>query len=214
MIINTMKLVIILIPKAAIDVVVDLWPMIALCVITVMCFRVAYSFSKHKRLEVYKEFINLAFIIYIMLLFSLVTATDFSSYSNNFIPFKEMFRYSLNSPLFYRNVVGNIILFIPFGYFANYYCESKHIKISLIITTVVSFTIETIQLALGRSFDVDDIILNVIGGIVGYLLYVFVEFIFKKTTQRVKNSFLLNLIFIIIIIVLFVIILSLYGVVL
>ena len=78
---------------------------------------------------------------------------------------------------------------------------------------IIITTIETIQLALGRSFDIDDIILNVLGGVVGYLLYIFSEFIFKKTSEKVKNSFLLNLICVLIIIILLVIILSLYGVV-
>ena len=102
---------------------------------------------------------------------------------------------------------------MPFGYYVNYYCKSKNIAYSLLITLIVSTTIETIQLTLGRSFDIDDIILNVLGGFVGYLLYRFSEFIFKKTSEKVKNGFLLNLICILIIIILLVIILSLYGVV-
>ena len=150
-----------MIPKAAIDIIVDLWPILFLCIITTICLKVAYSLANHTKLELYKEMINLVFI----------------------------------------------------GYYVNYYCKSKNITYSLLITLIVSTTIETIQLALGRSFDIDDIILNVLGGVVGYLLYIFSEFIFKKTSEKVKNSFLLNLICVLIIIILLVIILSLYGVV-
>ena len=202
-----------MIPKAAIDIIVDLWPILFLCIITTICLKVAYSLANHTKLELYKEMINLVFIAYVIMLFSLVTATDFSSFSNNFVPFKEIFRYSFNSKLFYRNVIGNVAIFVPFGYYVNYYCKSKNITYSLLITLIVSTTIETIQLALGRSFDIDDIILNVLGGVVGYLLYIFSEFIFKKNSEKVKNSFLLNLICVLIIIILLVIILSLYGVV-
>lgn len=210
---STMKKVILVIPKAAIEIIVDLWPILLLCLMTTICLKVAYSITNHTKLEIYKEIINLVFIVYVIMLFSLVTATDFSSYSNNFIPFKEIFRYSVTSKLFYRNVVGNVVLFIPFGYYTSYYCKTKNISYSFLISLIVSTTIETIQLTLGRSFDVDDIILNVVGGIVGYLFYIFSEFLFKKTSERVKNSFLLNLICILIIAILLIIILSLYGVV-
>lgn len=210
---STMKKVMKLIPKAAIEIIVDLWPILLLCMMTTICLKVAYALSNHTKLEIYKEIINLVFIAYVILLFSLVTATDFSSYGNNFIPFKEIFRYSINSKLFYRNVIGNVVLFIPFGYYTSYYCKTKNITYSFLISLIVSTTIETIQLTLGRSFDIDDIILNVLGGIVGYLLYILSELLFKKTSERVKNSFLLNLIFVLIIVILVIIILSLYGVV-
>lgn len=202
-----------MIPKVAIEIVVNLWPMLILSVASFLCLRVSYTLAHKKRFEVYKEVINLVFIVYILLLFSLVTTTDFSSYGNNFIPFKEMFRYSFTSKLFYRNVIGNIILFIPFGFFINYHIHSKKIWYSLISTSFISLLIELVQLLLGRSFDIDDIILNIIGGIIGYLMYLLVELIFKKTSEKIKNGFLLNLICMIIIIVLYVIILSLYGVI-
>lgn len=201
------------IPKAAINVVIDLWPMIILCTITIISIRISLSISNHQKIEFAKEMINLVFVIYIMLLFNLVTTTDFSSYGNNFIPFKEMFRYELSSKLFYRNVVGNVVLFIPFGYFVNYYCKSKNITYPLVVTSIISLSIETIQMLLGRSFDIDDIILNIIGGLIGYLFYVLGEFLLRKTSERFKNSLLLNLICIVIVIILITLILSLYGVV-
>ena len=59
------------------------------------------------------------------LLFELVTSTDFESYSNNFIPFKEIMRYNLDSKLFFKNVIGNVLLFVPFGYFVNSIINNK-----------------------------------------------------------------------------------------
>lgn len=201
-----------MIPNTAINIIIDLWPVILLCLLTTISLKISISISKHKKIEIYKELINLVFITYIILLFSLVTATDFSSFGNNFIPFKEIFRYKITSKLFYRNVVGNMILFIPFGYFVSYYCKTKNITYSLVLSTIISTTIESIQMILGRCFDVDDIILNVLGGIIGYIIYVIGEIIFKKTSEKFKNNILLNLICIIIIIILIVIILNLYGV--
>lgn len=201
-----------MIPKAAINIIVDLWPVLLLCLITSLGLKVCNCISNKKRFEVYEELINLVFMAYVIMLFSLVTANDFSSFGNNFIPFREIFRYSINSKLFYRNVIGNMVIFVPFGYFVCYYIKSKNITYSLVLSLIISTTIEVIQMFLGRCFDIDDIILNVLGALIGYIIYVIGEFIFKRTSDRFKNNVLLNLISVIIIILLLVIILSLYGV--
>ena len=52
----------------------------------------------------------------------------------------------------------------------------------MLISFLVSITIEFVQLNIGRSFDVDDIILNTIGATFGYLIYKIINkmSIFKK----------------------------------
>lgn len=204
-----------MIPEKAIRIVVNLWPMLILITVVLITLRLSYLIINHKKIVIYKELLSLSFIIYIILLFELVTNTDFESYSNNFIPFKEIFRYSLNSKLFYRNVIGNIIIFLPFGFLTSYYCKlEKRWYVSLLITFITSFTIEIIQMGIGRSFDVDDILLNVLGGIVGYIIYLIANKGFKRYSDKFKNNLLLNILCIIAILFLVIIILSLYGVVL
>lgn len=203
-----------MIPKLAIDVIVNLWPMLTLISVVLITIRLTYLLNNHKKINISKELISLSFIIYIMLLFELVTTTDFESYSNNFIPFKEMLRYSFTSKLFYRNVIGNIVLFVPFGYFVSYYCKLNKVYLSFFVTFITSLSIELIQMGIGRSFDIDDIILNVIGGIAGYILYKVFNKIFSKYNDKFRNNLLLNFICIVIIIILALIILNLYGVVL
>ena len=202
-----------MIPQKAINIVVDLWPMVILISVVLITVRLTFLVTNHKKIIIYKELISLSFVLYIVLLFSLVTTSDFESFSNNFIPFKEIFRYKLTSKLFYRNVIGNIMLFIPFGYFVSYYIKvKKKWFIPIIITMITSLTIELIQMGIGRSFDVDDILLNVIGGLFGFICYFIGEKIFSKYNEIYKNNLLLNFICIIIIIVLSFIILNLYGV--
>ncbi len=202
-----------MIPQKAINIVVDLWPMLILISVVLITLRLTYLHLNHKKIVIYKELISLSFIIYIILLFSLVTTSDFESFSNNFVPFKEIFRYKLTSKLFYRNVIGNIVLFIPFGYFVSYYLKAnKKWYLSIFITFITSLTIELIQMGIGRSFDVDDIILNLLGGFIGYLCYFVGEKIFNKYSEIYKNNLLLNLICIVIIVILSVIIMSLYGI--
>lgn len=201
-----------MIPTKAINLLIEMWPMLLLFVIVLITIRLTYIKVNKKKFVLYKELLSLSFIVYILLLFELVTSTDFESYSNNFIPFKEMFRYHLNSKLFYRNVIGNILIFVPFGYFISYYCKLPKVWYNLLITFITSFSIETIQSCIGRSFDIDDIILNVIGGLFGYLIYVITKLVFKKYSDALKNNLLLNVICIIVIVTLSIIILNIYGV--
>lgn len=205
--------VIILIPKIAVEAIYELWPMITLFSIVLITIRIVYLKINKKSFVLYKELISLCFVIYALLLFELVTNTDFHSYSNNFTPFKEIFRYSLTSKLFYRNVVGNVILFLPFGYFVSYYCKINKYYFTLLVVLITSVSIEIIQSMIGRSFDIDDIILNLIGGYLGYLLYILSNKLLKLYSVKIKNNILLNIILFIIILALCYIIFSLYGVV-
>lgn len=202
-----------MIPKIAVDAIYELWPMITLFSVVLITIRTLYLKINKKPFVLYKELISLCFAIYAILLFELVTNTDFNSYSNNFIPFREIFRYSITSKLFYRNVIGNVILFMPFGYFVSYYCRINKFYLNLSVVFVTSLTIEIIQSTIGRSFDVDDIILNLIGGYLGYVIYLISNKIFKKHSIKLKNNTLLNIILLVVILALFYILFSMYGVV-
>lgn len=201
-----------LIPKIAAKVIYDLWPMITLFSIVLIMIRIIYLKIHQKPFVLYRELISLCFVIYSLLLFELVTSTDFNSYSHNFTPFKEMFRYDLTSKLFYRNVIGNIILFFPFGYFISYYCKINKFYYNLFVVSVTSVAIEIIQSVIGRSFDIDDIILNILGGYLGYVLYVLSSKVLKLYSVKIKNNILINAILITVILILFYIIFRIYGV--
>ena len=58
-------------------------------------------------------------------------------------------------------------MFIPFGMFLNYYFKVKIISL-IIITILYSLSIELTQTLIDRVFDIDDIILNLVGSIIGY----------------------------------------------
>lgn len=201
-----------MIPRVAINVIYNLLPMLILFSVVLITTRLIYLKTNNKPFILYKELLNLSFIIYILLLFELVTSSDFNSYSNNFIPFKEIFRYYFTSKLFYRNVLGNVAIFIPFGFFTSYYCKLKKVYLNLIITFVTSLSVELIQSLIGRSFDIDDIILNLAGGFLGYLIYLITLKLLIKFPIKTKNNIFLNLICIVIILILCYLILSLYGV--
>ena len=182
------------------DVFSDTWPTILIAVVIAVSLRLAYLLKGHKKIILYKELLMLIFIIYALCLFHVVTYQDVNFGTNNFIPFKEIFRYDLGTPKVIKNIIGNIIMFIPFGFFASYFLKSKKISIPLILTIILTTTIETVQYYIGRVFDIDDIILNIVGGILGYLLFITMDFLQNKI-PGLKNNHILNLLIIIIIVI-------------
>ncbi len=129
-------------------------------------------------------------------MFHVVTFQDSNYGTSNFTPFKEIFRYDIGSHKFMRNVMGNIILFIPYGFLASYLLNNKKFSVITILTVIASLTIETVQYYIGRVFDIDDIILNVIGGIVGFLVFIGLDAIRSKI-KIFRNDTVLDILIII-----------------
>ena len=70
------------------------------------------------------------------------------------------------------SLLGNFALFMPFGYFIPRLFEKYRVFIKFILFTfVVLLSIETIQvLTIRGCFDVDDIILNLAGAVIGFFI--------------------------------------------
>lgn len=178
----------------------DIWPMVLIITIIVATLRIAYLAKNHKKFSLVTEIFYLIFIIYILCLFRVVTFQDINFGESNFTPFREIFRYDIGSERFIKNVLGNILLFVPFGFFATYIVKNKRISLTFLMTLIVSFTIEGTQYYIGRVFDIDDIILNVIGGMVGFLIYRLFEKIRSNLPRFMKSETFLDIIIIIVII--------------
>lgn len=191
-----------MIPNKVYDILINLLPMIVLFSIVMTLVRVISCLYAKEKIIFYKEIKNLIYIIYCFALFKLVTTTDFSSYSHNFTLFKEILRYQTDSMLFFRNVIGNILLFIPFGYLITDMIHEKANKSNIFITTLIilvtSLAIEIIQMFIGRSFDIDDIFLNVIGGILGFISYQLIHLLFKILPEKLTNNFTKGIIYVVI----------------
>lgn len=110
------------------------------------------------------------------------------SLDNNFIPFKtiyiiikEAFQYHLYGNIVYQ-IFGNILLFAPLGFSISFFLQNRKKTIKVISCIVfISFSIETLQGILNyllelnyRSVDIDDLILNTIGGILGYVFSIYI----------------------------------------
>lgn len=179
----------------------SIWPSLLILITILFTIRFFSFVSNKKKIVFYKEILSLLFIIYLMCFFYILTFEDVDWSTANLIPFKEMFRFSLGSRMFFKNVFGNIILFLPYGFFLSYFVKLKKVKIITILSLFVSFIVEIIQYRIGRVFDVDDIILNVIGGIIGYYLYRVIDYLVNKTKIKERKELVCNAITILIAII-------------
>lgn len=186
-----------------IDVLRDTWPILVICSIIFVSMRIVYLVKSDKKIYIHKELLMYLFGIYIMCLFTVVTYQDVESYGNNFTPFKEMFRYTLGSNLFIKNVIGNMVMFMPYGFFTGYFLKINKVSVVLLLSMLVSTSIEIIQGYIGRVFDIDDIILNVIGSIIGFLIYKLFNKIKDRLPKILRNTIFYSII-ILILIVLFI----------
>ena len=109
----------------------------------------------------------------------------------NFLPFK-MIRFITESDNFsaeykIENIAGNIVGFIPLGILIPMlFTGMRKVFRTVLFIFFISLAFETIQLCTGLGiFDVDDLILNVTGGFIGYLMYKFLTFsIGKKRSAK------------------------------
>ncbi len=174
------------------DVLYDTWPMIVLSCVVLISIRLTYLIKNKQKIVISNEMMMLTFIVYILCLFQIVTSQDVSGvHGINVTLFKELTRYQIGTKLFYRNIIGNIIMFIPFGFFTSYYLKLSKKRTIFYLTLVVSVVIELIQLKIGRAFDVDDIILNMVGSLLGYYLYRIMDKIFGDLSDTIKGTFII-----------------------
>lgn len=93
-----------------------------------------------------------------------------------------IYREELGKAAFFLNIFGNVICFIPFGaIFPILYAKARNIGVIIVASMGFSCLVECIQL-LSRvgSFDVDDILLNTIGGITGYVIFAICNWLRRK----------------------------------
>lgn len=86
--------------------------------------------------------------------------------SVNLIPFQTV---RLNGMLLYI-LLGNILMFLPFGFFPALVWRGSAWKRALLTGFCVTGFIECWQLLVGRAFDIDDLWLNTLGAMAGFWL--------------------------------------------
>jgi len=128
---------------------------------------------------------NILFVLYLLVLIYLLffaeqygRASAGREYSYNLTPFKEIRRFweyrdILGPMAVFTNLAGNVLAFIPFGAALPVINRRMRGLFQIAILSLeFSLIVETVQLIFKvGSFDVDDMILNTLGGIIGYIIF-------------------------------------------
>lgn len=109
-----------------------------------------------------------------------VSLWEYIKCSSNFVPFRTINLYihsirdgSLNLSIPLKNLGGNVILFLPMGIYLPLFIKRLNkIRIYVITMSLLLFFIEVTQVVTRRgSFDIDDLILNMLGAVIGVTIW-------------------------------------------
>lgn len=102
----------------------------------------------------------------------------YSTYRYNLIPFMEIRRFIVyrdyvSTGAFLLNLIGNLLVFFPVGMLIPLWRTKKTGCIRILVYTFLfTFCIESLQLVTKVGvFDVDDLMMNTLGGLLGWLCY-------------------------------------------
>jgi glycopeptide antibiotics resistance protein len=166
--------------------------------------------KKHKRnFSVIREIGVNIFFIYILCLLSVTLFPLYIGLSrdNKYLPINllpvmgkvEELSYIINSPIikgymvkfWARNIIGNILLMLPLTIMLPMLWEKfQSFKNTILFAFCLSLSIEIFQLLsiyignIGRATDIDDILLNVLGACIGFILY---DKLIKSRIDKLKS---------------------------
>jgi len=116
------------------------------------------------------------------------------SYHYNLELFKEIgrfikYRHVLGARAVLLNLVGNIVAFFPFGFFLPIlHRKCRSFFYTVFFSFEFSLLVETIQLVSKvGSFDVDDLLLNTLGGALGCLIFYWMNRIRRTYEKKEKE---------------------------
>ncbi|KAA0784055.1 hypothetical protein COM04_21450 [Bacillus wiedmannii] len=177
---------------------------------------ISIGMKSKKGVNWWKELISFLFAIYIGMVVAITlfpipigfpTGIENIRLSINIIPFASIIKDIGKIGIAYdgdvlfmiglivRNVGGNILLLMPLGFLAPIIWDKfKKIKNTILLGLAISISIELLQLIESlfsswiRITDIDDVICNVIGSIVGYFIYKITLMLASKFNIQVLNK--------------------------
>jgi glycopeptide antibiotics resistance protein len=144
------------------------------------CFTVfvifIYCFITKQKIYISQVTLQLIFIGYtVSLIMLLFMRKSYGVSISNFVPFRTISIYLFHHNDFlisFYNIAANIILFIPFGL---YYCFVRKRRSPFPLFLYAIFTISSVEgmqyISHRGSMDIDDLLLNVSGVMIGYFLF-------------------------------------------
>ena len=149
-----------------------------------------------------RRFGKLLFLLYIVFLFWFLLFSDWygrggemREYHYNLELFREIRRFWTYREqlgfLAFANLAGNVLIFVPFGFFMPMASRSwnRSFFLTVFYSFGISFFVEVFQLLTKvGSFDVDDMLLNTAGGLCGYILFALCNVIRRSYVEERKGQ--------------------------
>lgn len=148
---------------------------------------------KKQRIAAWILFILYFIVLFYFLFFAESMGRTYAEreYHYNLIPLREIKRFLLYTDVLgtkavVLNIFGNIAAFVPFGFFLPIFSKRcRKLGFVLLYSFDLSLLVEIIQLVTKvGSFDVDDLFLNTLGGICGYIVYRIVQTFRRRKWQE------------------------------
>lgn len=141
------------------------------------------------------------FAFYILLLLLILFRQRHSTRSFNLIPLRGIISYLTGNDLIsgttdaaflrslaFSNLLGNIVIFIPLGVYVTLFNKDKRIWKNTLLVVLASAAAEIVQFAFMLGIgDIDDVILNGIGGLLGVLLCKGLYLLCKNDDLKVRR---------------------------
>ena len=190
--------------SAIIRYVINMIPYMMLAVPVYLVGRLVFCKTKKAKINWYREVTLFAFVIFLVGLASQTIIPKFETgvngfnivrsgiHETNLIPFKVLFEtyqeVFVNGYInyFLINFLGNIILFIPFGLIVPLLWKTSTVK-TILIGFCSSLFIEICQLFLTRGTDIDDLMLNTTGVLLGILVLKFLQKNCKSLVEKFNS---------------------------
>ena len=138
-------------------------------------------YKNHKKKSIPNRIMEWAYIVYIMLVLNITGITTiqelkFEWFTNSIKNIEVTIPENFSSLMM---IAFNIIMFIPFGLLTPWMWEKMNIKKTAVIAIIFTIAIELIQGFSGRFVELNDVLANTLGAIIGIILYLIVRKIKK-----------------------------------
>ncbi|MGM7681199.1 VanZ family protein [Cytobacillus sp. Hm23] len=158
-----------------------------------LLFYIIVDFIMNKSKDIVRRLIFYSFVFYLLNVVQLTTGGIVFPPQKDFLPTTQLIPFYFIGDLFsmyrtngldwffwnsFKLTFFNLIMLMPLGVYMSLFYKVKRISRVFLIIFLVSLTIETIQLTftylglvMGRGFNVDDLIVNTLGGVIGFVLF-------------------------------------------
>lgn len=138
--------------------------------------------------------IYIAMLVYFLFFSERYGRTAGEEYRYNLTLFAEIrrffkYRQYISTESFILNMFGNVVAFMPFGFFVPMLSRRRGLFRIVCMSFELTLAVELTQLFTKVGiFDVDDLLLNTLGGLLGYVLYEIVYFFYRLKYHRKKKK--------------------------